>query len=301
MNGLRSKLLVYCLVLAILLISPINSEAAYVYPVAGNQSIVVEDKFLVTIRFNTEGKTINTLEGLVGVYSSAGPVYIHELSVAGSDFSLWPSKPSLSAGKESSSISFTGGVPNGINTDDALVFTIALTAENPGEIFIVPVSLTGYLNDGKGTPVSVNGNQLKMYIYKADRPPHDEWQEVVQKDTEPPLPFAITLGQDSSVFDNKKFISFMTTDNGSGIDHYEVTEGDRNPVRSGTTYVLQDQELEQKITVVAYDKAGNSQSATFVTTSQNVGMFGMIIVIGIIIIFITVLILVIRKWIIKKI
>jgi len=295
MNGLGDKFFLYITVL-IVIAWPMYSQAAYVYPIAEKNNVVVEDKFLVTVRLNTEGKTINTLEGLVGVYSPNGPVYIHELSVAGSDFTLWPSKPSLAAGKESSSISFTGGVPNGINTQNALVFTIALTAENPGEIYVVPVSLTGYLNDGKGSPLSVNGNQLKMYISKADRPPHDDWQEVIQKDTEPPLPFTISLGQDSSVFDNKKFISFITTDSDSGIDHYEVTEGDRQPVRSGTTYILQDQNLEQKVTVVAYDKAGNSQSATLVTTSQNVVLFGKILVLGISLILLIILVLVIRKW-----
>jgi len=38
-----------------------------------------------------------------------------------------------------------------------------------------------------------------------------------------------------------------------------VKEGDRTAVRSGTTYVLQDQTLKSKITVTAYDKAGNSR------------------------------------------
>lgn len=300
MNGLRDKIFLCISAILIFVILPTYTEAAYVYPVVANNDVVVEDKFLVTIRLNTEGKTINTLEGLVGVYSPSGPVYIHELSVAGSDFSLWPNKPSLAANKESSSISFTGGVPGGINKQDALIFTIALTAEDPGELYVVPVSLTGYLNDGKGSPMLVNGNQLKMYVTKADRPPYDEWKEVVEKDTEPPLPFIISFGQDSSVFDNKKFISFMTTDSGSGIDHYDVIEGDRKPVRSGTTYVLQDQEVEQKITVIAYDKAGNSQSATFVPASQNVTLFAKILVVGIILVLLIALILFIRKWRIKK-
>lgn len=300
MSGPKTKFFFYSTAILFFLILPIFSEAAYVYPVAEKDNVVVEDKFLVTLRLNTEGKTINTLEGLIGVHSPNGPVYIHELTVAGSDFSLWPSKPSLASGKDSSSISFTGGVPNGINSQNALVFTIALTAENSGELYVAPVSLTGYLNDGKGSPLLVNGNELKMYISKADRPPEDQWKHVIENDTEPPLPFSIAMGQDSSVFNNKKFISFFTTDTGSGIDRYEVIEGDRKPVRSGTTYVLQDQLIEQTLTVVAYDKAGNSQLATYVSTSQNVGMFGIIVIIGLIIIFIIALILVIRKWVIKK-
>lgn len=300
MSGIKTKFFFYSTAILFFLMPPLFSEAAYVYPVAEKNNVMVEDKFLVTLRLNTEGKTINTLEGLIGVYSPTGPVYIHELSVAGSDFSLWPSKPSLASGKDSSSISFTGGVPNGINSQNALLFTIALTAENPGELYVAPVSLTGYLNDGKGSPLFVNGNELKMYISKADRPPEDQWQHVIENDTEPPLPFSIAMGQDSSVFNNKKFISFFTTDTASGIDRYEVIEGDRNPVRSGTTYVLQDQGIEQTLTVIAYDKAGNSQSATYNPTSQNTGIFGMILVIVLSIIIIILLILAIRKWIIKK-
>jgi hypothetical protein len=278
MVGQNNKFWVFSLALLLIFSFSDKAMAAFVYPTAQSQDIVAEDKFLVSLKFDTEGKNINSLEGLVGVYSSDGPVYIRDVNLGGSDFSLWPNKPSVSQGKESSSISFVGGIPGGLNKKDAMLFTISLTAENPGEVFIVPVSLTGYLNDGKGTPTAVNGNQLKLIITKANRPLRDEWQQVITADTEPPLPFSIAIGQDSSIFDGKKFISFMTTDRQSGIDHYEVKEGDRGPVRSGTSYVLQNQDQLEPITVFAFDKAGNMQTATY-TASQNTTLFDKILMV----------------------
>lgn len=295
MNGRKNKSWFIGLVLLLTFVLANITKAAYLYPEAQHIDIVAQDKFLVSLKLNTEGKVLNSLEGLVGVYSPNGPVYIRDVSLGGSDFSLWPGKPSVSFGKESSSISFTGGVPGGLNKTDSLLFTISLTADNPGEVYIVPVSLTGYLNDGKGTPISVNANQLKLIIGKADRPLRDEWQEVVTTDTEPPLPFTIALGQDTSVFDGKQFISFNTTDRQSGIDHYEVKEGERTPVRSGTTYILQNQDQLETITVFAYDKAGNMQTATF-SASQNTALFGKILILVSVFIFLIVLGFGIYKW-----
>jgi hypothetical protein len=66
------------------------------------------------------------------------------------------------------------GVPGGLNKSNALLFTIALATENPGDVYVVPVSLTAYKNDGKGTPVVVKDMELKITVNTVDRPLRDE-------------------------------------------------------------------------------------------------------------------------------
>jgi hypothetical protein len=207
---------------------------------------------------------------------------------------LWPNKPSLSFSQENSSINFVAGVPGGLNKSNALLFTIALATENPGDVYVVPVSLTAYKNDGKGTPVVVKDMELKITVNTVDRPLRDEWDEVVTTDNEPPLPFIIRMGRDGSVFGGKKFISFYTTDAQSGIDHYEVKEGDFEPVRSGTTYVLQNQN-EQNISVTAYDKAGNVRTSIYAPELPAGRIFDIISIIGIILVTLLILFFIIRN------
>lgn len=294
MNGPRVNFFIVGLLAFVFIISPNISRAAFVYPEVKSQHVVSGDKFMVSIFLNTEGESINSVEGLVGVYSPEGPVYVHNLTVAGSDFSLWPNKPSLAFGKENSSINFVAGQPGGLIKDNALLFTLALATENPGDVYVIPVSLTGYKNDGKGTPVVVRDIELKITVNDVDRTLRDEWDEIVTSDDEPPLPFTIQMGQDDSVYEGKKFISFFTTDAQSGIDRYEVKEGDLDPVRSGTTYVLQNQ-TEQNISVTAYDKAGNVQTSIYTPELPSGKLFDIISIIGIIFASLIILFFVIRN------
>ena len=67
--------------LIIICAAPCLVSAANVYIEANSFEFGAEDKKIIHVRLNTEGKTINALEGLVGIYSPAGPVYVRELSV----------------------------------------------------------------------------------------------------------------------------------------------------------------------------------------------------------------------------
>ncbi|HRH33242.1 MAG TPA: hypothetical protein PK720_03860 [bacterium] len=272
-NKKKHKYYFQIALLILIFFAPYFVNAATVYIETNSIEFGAEDKKILNIRLNTEGNTINALEGLVGIYSPDGPVYVRELSVGGSDFSLWPNKPSLSTDKGNISINFVGGVPSGINKKDALLFTIALTAENTGTVYIAPVSLVGFANDGLGTPLSVKGSDLTLTVTPGQIVPKDEWKNLVSADTQPPLPFTVNIGRDPAVLDGKWFITFNATDNESGIDHYEVIEGERKSVRSGTTYVLQNQNLSEKVIVTAFDKAGNKRSALWQTSSLNAAFF----------------------------
>ena len=98
------------------------------------------------------------------------------------------------------------------------------------------------------------------------------WSEVahyrVNIDTTPPRPFSVTFPHGVSGFDPQPVILFDTTDAESGVSHYEIKIGSGGakrvaPVALSNPYPLPPQEPgEHMVTVVAYDRAGNTASAS---------------------------------------
>jgi hypothetical protein len=84
-------------------------------------------------------------------------------------------------------------------------------------------------------------------------------------DTTPPEPFDIALGGVQALFYGGQFLAFATSDADSGLDYYEVVEGERPPVRSNGSYVLHNQRTSELVAVLAYDKAGNVRTAVYTT------------------------------------
>ncbi|MFA5127882.1 MAG: cohesin domain-containing protein [Patescibacteria group bacterium] len=68
---------------------------------------------------------------------------------------------------------------------------------------------------------------------------------------------AADVGREASLFEDKLFLSINATDYQSGIDHFEIKEGNLPFVRSGSIYVLQDQTQKSVVIINAYDKSGN--------------------------------------------
>lgn len=225
---------------------------------ATSGTLAAGDTSVIDVYLNTDGELINTVEGSITVQAK-NPIKIKELSVANSAFTIWPRKPSLESGK---TITFVGGIPGGIKSNQVRLFRIIAQFDQPGDLIIDTNSVSAYLNDGKATARVVKGKTV-LAVAPSAGSSTNEWEAIISNDNVPPEPFAITLVQDSNLFNNKKFLSFETTDAQSGIDYYEVREGNYPAVRTGTSYVLIDQKNTPEITVVAYDKAGNSQTSIF--------------------------------------
>ena len=213
--------------------------------------INVGDTTLVKVYINTEGKEINALEGALEIN---GPAKISSINTGGSIFNLWPETPQLNNNQE---ISFTGGTGGGVYGNNLRIFNFYITPTSEGNITLTPVGLTGYLDDGTGTKLLGNNNSFTIQVVKQTE--NQNINNSVQQDTTPPNPFTIDLGRDASLFDGKYFISFYATDDGSGINRYEVKEGNSAFVPSDNTYVLKDQTLRSNIYVKAIDNAGNER------------------------------------------
>jgi len=125
-----------------------------------------------------------------------------------------------------------------------------------------------YLNDGQGTKTSAQNQKVSLTILESDGsvPVQNTWQENLTSDKTAPRNLIIQLGKDPYTFEGQYFISFFAEDKESGIDHYEVKEGDKDFVTTASPYILSDQSLKSKIFVKAVDKNGNEKVLEFKNT-----------------------------------
>jgi hypothetical protein len=121
------------------------------------------------------------------------------------------------------------------------------------------------LNDGLGTPAKLTGKEAVFAVLPGiSEVPKKEWQEELEKDNIPPESFEIEIHQDPSIFEGKYFIIFSTTDKQTGLDYFEVKEGEKDWKRAESPYLLEDQTLQSIIKVRAVDKAGNERIAEYI-------------------------------------
>ena len=281
----------FCILIFTFSIFPGFAFASNIYIDTSHSNFFIGDTIMFSVRVDSENKNINAIEGRVLLDYLAESASLIDINTAGSKFSLWPSKPLPSV--DNTNISFAGGTPGGFKSKDAIIFNIVLKLQKAGQITLVPDNLSVYLNDGKGTKdgVRINNFVIDVLPKKLDSQSVDDWNNLTSNDKTLPEPFEIYLGQEGSVFEGKKFLSFSTTDSQSGIAYYEVVEGDLPPVRSNGTYVLQEQNKSVKVTIIAYDLAGNARESIYTSTPHTISYA--IIIITIIILLI--IVMVIRK------
>src|SRR3990167_6754684 len=260
----------FCILIFTFYISPLFVFASDVYIDTGHSDFFVGDTIMFSVRIDSENKNINAVEGTVlldyptdtniprvPLDQQRGTLGILvDINTSGSKFSLWPGKPLPSV--DNTSISFAGGSPGGLNSKDE---------------------------------VSVKNLVIDVLSKKSDSQSVDDWNNLTSNDKTPPEPFEIYLGQEGSVFDGKKFLSFSTTDKQSGIAYYEVIEGDLPPVRSIDTYILQEQNKSVKVTIIAYDSALNARESIYMysPTPDNVSYPIIIIIVFVLLILVFVI------------
>lgn len=242
---------------------PLSALASTVYLETARTEFFVGDTIFVDVKVDSTERQINTVEGKVLLDYLPGTVLIKDINLSESNFSLWPNKPSLS--EDLRTISFAGGIPGGLKREGATLFKIALNLNKTGQITLSPALISVYLNDGKGTRDITNIQNLTITVLPqvVGNKPINSLETLISEDKTPPLPFEIVAGQDGSVFEGKKFLSFSTVDEQSGTKYYEVREGDLPPTRSGGTYVLQNQDKPTRVTVIAVDGSGNARESIY--------------------------------------
>jgi hypothetical protein len=274
MNKFILKFLVMFLVIGFV---PSFASAANIYLETGKDNISVGDTFIISAKIDSEKININSVEGDIVFEGNSENIIVNDFSLAKSVFSLWPRTPSLS--KDGNTISFVGGIPGGFNLDKTILFNIIVEAKKEGTVKISPKDISMYANDGKGTkiPVVVKDLTLNISAKNENIPSSNEWISLISSDKKSPEKFAIVVGKEESLFDGKRFAFFTAVDNQSGISYYEVSEDGKQAIRSGSMYVLsnQDDKITPNLEVTAYDKAGNKTVSRYETPEYTIFGFSL--------------------------
>jgi hypothetical protein len=245
---------------------PSRSFAATIYLTTDASSIAVGDTVVVNVMMDPAGQKPNVVDGAITIQSGVQNMKITAFGVGGSVLTQWPNSPSLDS---TNTISFVGGVPGGVPEGKGLLFRIAFTATKPGQVIFSPGAISVYNNDQNATLLPVSTMPLSVTIgTQKNQKTQDQWNDLVLSDHEPPHDLSVVFGQDPSVFNGMKFLTVSAVDDQSGIDHYEIQEGNFPVVRTGNTYVLQDQTGQSPITAFAYDRAGNVAKIQVVPNSS---------------------------------
>lgn len=257
------------------------------------------DTFVVTLRLDTAtGECVNAVTAEI-LYPKDW-MNASAVSKGESLMNLWIEEPSVD--REQGRVFMSGGIPAGYcgrvqgdpgktNVIAKIIFSIPGNMIG-GKVATGPITLpltfgpktTVLLNDGLGTPAPLTLHDASYIRELNSQGLKNEWLDIVHTDDIKPDLFAISVEQNKSIFDGKYFIVFSATDKQSGIHHYEIMEDDPENLGfiygkrtkasfiTGTSpYLLTDQLLKSRITVRAFDHAGNTQEAVLAPRNGSMG------------------------------
>ena len=212
---------------------------------------------VIEVRVDPQEKDLNVVEGIISLQDiDSNDISSVVVETGGSILTLWTVPPKYSS--EEKVIRFVGGAPDGFDYESPL-FRMRIFTKSSGNAKISWLGGAAYLNDGKGTKENISARSIDIAFIKSN-------MNIINKlsfDNTPPDFDNIEIGRDPSVYDGKYFISFNATDNISGIERYEVREGQESTVVLDGVYVLKNQDREESITITAYDQVGNSRTIEF--------------------------------------
>jgi hypothetical protein len=251
----RIKKITVLVFAAIIFVIPSVTRASTMYFETSLATTSVGDTIFIHAMLDTDKQEINAIDGLITIQGLENAT-LKDIRIDGSSFALWPEKPSFTL--RNGGVRFSGGSPVKLSGDNLKVFDLVFEITNTNSLGIIGNSVNTYLADGKGTAQKVSVEPAKLAsMRRVGYVPLDQASQLTAKDDTPPSSFDIEFGRDENTYDGKIFISFLAVDDESGIDYYEVKEGNRNFVRSGSPYILQGQDITEYVAVKAYDRAGN--------------------------------------------
>ncbi len=221
---------------------------------ADQSEVSIGQLFSVKVSLVPAGESINALAGEITLPESLD---LKQIEDGGSVISFWIERPAARSGK----ITFSGIIPGGFTGDQGSVFSLDLVARSSGKVALSIQKLKVLRHDGAGSELSVKTPTFLVTINKtravAGTPAVDNIK---------PEPFQPLLGRDPSLFNDDWFLAFLTQDKQSGLDHYEVREGEDDQfwVATESPYHIKDQALRSAIYIRAVDRAGNIQLETVI-------------------------------------
>ncbi|MEA1937215.1 MAG: hypothetical protein U9N04_03830 [Patescibacteria group bacterium] len=183
---------------------------------------------------------------------------LKEWSNGNSIINLWIKEPKNNNGI----FSFQGIIPGGYNDNEkGLLMTLYFESRKEG---IAKIKIKNdsqiLLNDSLGTPAkkSLSLAIINVKTPEKKEPPKDK-PSLDFTENIPPEPFAPIISRANEMYGGNYFLIFSTQDKNSGINYYEISEGE-DPFRiAQSPYLLRNQRLDEDIRIRAVDKAGNER------------------------------------------
>ena len=250
------------LILFILFFTPvfIFASSAEVRLYSHKTEVKSGEQFIMDVIVQSES-LLNAVEGRLVFPENM--LEVLEINDGGSVVNFWAERPHLESG---GALLFSGITPGGFSGPNNHLLSVLFEAKIPGQAEIRLERIRILENDGAGTEITVLARPTAVLIEPGDSKVRKEFVE----DYEPPENFTPSITNDPTVFEGKYFLVFSTQDKISGIDRYEVKEGNWGFYRRAESpYPLSDQSLSKKIFVRAIDKAGNQRISVINTTLKN--------------------------------
>jgi len=308
-ENLKLFLVIFFMFLFFVFISTKDVFAAKLYLEPSEGEYQSGETFLVEIKIDTEGECINAVEANLNFSSNI--LNVVDFSYGESILTLWVKTPIVDQG--SGLVSFIGGIPGSYcgrisgdpgesNQLGKIIFrtsglTINESEKNIAEVKFLDSSQV-ILSDKLGTKADLSTQGATFKILSKEGETKDEWREILEADNISPEPFKIEIHKDPQAFEGRYFLIFSTTDKQTGIDYYEVKEGEGNWEKTVSPYLLKDQSLQNVIKVRAVDKAGNEQIFEIIPSIIAKKPFPYQIIVFIVIALMVILMII--RWAIKK-
>lgn len=208
---------------------------------------------IVEAYLDPQSKKVNVVEGIISFQGNDASGLSVGAETGGSILTLWPTPPTYLA--DNKVLRFAGGVPQGFDKA-GLLFRMRLTSTSSSSISVLWSGGMAYLNDGQGTQENISARSITVNLDKQN----SETAVAPLADNTPPTFVSVETGQDPNTYEGKQFVSLNAIDDISGVNRYEVKEGESITEVTDGVYVFKDQNRKIPITVTAYDQAGNSQT-----------------------------------------
>ncbi|OGI76827.1 hypothetical protein A3C57_00370 [Candidatus Nomurabacteria bacterium RIFCSPHIGHO2_02_FULL_33_12] len=237
-------------------IMPYFANASNLFFYANNNQFSRNEEFVVEVRLDTQNENINAIEGDIILLNGLN---VKSINSGGSVINFWIENPSVT---NQNTIHFAGLTPGGFNSNNNFLFKITLFSKTAGLKEINASGVRVLKNDGLGSavvnttiPISILINtKINNEIFN-----FFSFDDVID-DKELPESFNPKITKNPDIYNGQNVLIFTTQDKISGIDHYEVREGELGTYKNTESpYLLKNQDINQSIYIKAIDKVGNTR------------------------------------------
>lgn len=249
----KNNILKILLSLLLLLSFQIDVAAVDLRLVSNTADHNVEDEIELSLFVDTQESSINAIEGEIVL--PVQYIALDSIRDNASIISLWMVKPTII---DANKIKFSGIVAGGFSGTEGNILTLRIRALEVGEADFDMTNTKILLNDGLGSSADVSIKASKILIMPQNQA--DQTKKLIElQDDEPPESFKPLVLVSEGVYDGLNVLVFNTQDKLSGIDRYEIQEGDQGFEVVESPYLIKNQALDKDIKVKAIDKAGSER------------------------------------------